>query len=97
MSPKSPIRPSRLLKKAPGEGTGPTKRTEFMANLVGRVPSRGIVRVFQQPARDSHAAQLAKDRHNVLVDKILERGEGAIRRKLQRAGPAVAGQLSDFA
>jgi hypothetical protein len=43
---------SRLLKKAPGQGTGPTKRAEFTANPVGRVPSRGIVRVFQQPVRE---------------------------------------------
>ena len=50
--PSHRLGPSRLLKKAHGEGTGPTKRAEFTANLVGRVPSRGIVRIFQQPARD---------------------------------------------
>src|ERR1035438_2411795 len=52
--------PSRLLKKALGEGTGLAKRAEFTANPVGRVPSRGIVRVFQQPARAAAAAALLR-------------------------------------
>src|SRR5436190_18284719 len=43
--------PSSLLKKPPGEGTGPTKRADFRRNLVGRVPSRGEQDVSQQAAR----------------------------------------------
>ena len=41
---------SSLLKKPPGEGTGPTKRADFRRNLVGRVPSRGEQDVSQQAA-----------------------------------------------
>jgi len=39
---------SSPLKKAPGEGTGPTIHVEFQGNLVGRVPSRGEQDVFEQ-------------------------------------------------
>ena len=31
-------RPSSLLNKQPGEGTGPTIHADFQVNLVGRVP-----------------------------------------------------------
>ena len=41
----------RLLKNAPGGGTGPTGHVGFRRNLVGRVPPRGILRVFQHPVR----------------------------------------------
>src|SRR6266540_5814637 len=43
--------PSSLLKKPPGEGTGPTMHAVFRGNLVGRVPSRGERHVVQQTAR----------------------------------------------
>src|SRR5258705_12452960 len=43
--------PTSLLKKPPGEGTGPTMHADFRRNLVGRVPSRGEWDVFQQTAR----------------------------------------------
>jgi hypothetical protein len=43
--------PSSPLKKAPGEGTGPTIHVDFRGNLVGRVPSRGEQDVFEQAAR----------------------------------------------
>ena len=46
-----PVSPSSLLKKPPGEGTGPTMHADFRGNLVGRVPSRGERDVFQQTAR----------------------------------------------
>ena len=42
---------SSLLKKPPGEGTGPTMHAVFRGNLVGRVPSRGERHVVQQTAR----------------------------------------------
>ena len=41
--------PTRLLKKPPGEGTGPTMHADFRGNLVGRVPSRELD-VFQPTA-----------------------------------------------
>src|SRR5947207_10376134 len=41
---------SSLLKKPPGEGTGPTMHAFFRGNLVGRVPSRGEGHVVQQTA-----------------------------------------------
>src|SRR6185503_2246636 len=37
-----------LLKKPPGEGTGPTIHVDFQADPVGRVPSRGNQDVFDQ-------------------------------------------------
>src|SRR5688572_5135788 len=43
--------PSSLLKKPPGEGTGPTIYVDFRGNPVGRVPSHGERDVFQQAAR----------------------------------------------
>ena len=44
--------PNSLLKKPPGEGTGPTMHADFRGNLVGRVPSRGEGHVVQQTARE---------------------------------------------
>jgi prepilin-type N-terminal cleavage/methylation domain-containing protein len=41
---------NKSLKKAPGEGTGPTIHAVFRGNLVGRVPSRGEQDVFEQTA-----------------------------------------------
>jgi hypothetical protein len=39
----------RRLKNPPGEGTGPTGGgRDFRVNHVGRVPSRGVPRIFQQ-------------------------------------------------
>src|SRR5213079_3086114 len=38
------------LKKAPGEGTGPTTHADSRGNIVGRVPSRGERDVFEQAA-----------------------------------------------
>src|SRR2546427_1024855 len=40
-------RPNSLLKKPPGEDTGPTIHVDFRGNLVGRVPSRGERDVFE--------------------------------------------------
>ena len=40
-----------LLKRPPGEGTGPTMHADFRGNLVGRVPSRGEQDVFEQAAK----------------------------------------------
>ena len=51
------ISSSSLLKKPPGEGTGPTMHAVFRGNLVGRVPSRGERDVFQQTARDAGPPQ----------------------------------------
>jgi AraC-like DNA-binding protein len=42
----------RLLGNAPDEVIGPARRRISGANIVGRVPSRGVVRVFQQAARN---------------------------------------------
>ena len=47
----SPFPANRLLKNPPGEGAGPTRRVGSRGNPVGRVPSRGVRRFFQQPAK----------------------------------------------
>ena len=47
--------PSSLLKKPPGEGTGPTMHADFRGNFVGRVPSRGERDVVQQTASRTEA------------------------------------------
>jgi sialate O-acetylesterase len=41
---------SKLLKKVPGEGTGPATVSALQRISVGCVPSRGVPVVFQQPA-----------------------------------------------
>jgi 3-oxoacyl-[acyl-carrier protein] reductase len=45
---------SSLLKKAPGEGTGPTRESD--ASVVGRVPPRGAPGVVQQAAQHPRPA-----------------------------------------
>ena len=42
-----------LLTKAPGEGTGPVGRIEFQGIYVGRVPTRGVLGIFQPLTRDT--------------------------------------------
>src|SRR2546425_6996220 len=63
--------PSSPLKKAPGEGTGPTMHADFRGNLVGHAPSRGEQDVFEQAASDG-------------IDALLETTVQDIR--LQRTG-----------
>jgi len=46
---------SSLLKNPPGEGTGPTSRTESGGFVVGRVPPRGGLSVFQQAVSGARA------------------------------------------
>ena len=46
-----------LFKNPPGEGTGPTRDGVLPVILVGRVPSRGVLRILQQAAKRT-AAQL---------------------------------------
>ena len=59
------LRVSSPLKKALGEGTGPTIHVDFRANLVGRVPSRGEQDVFEQAAsRFLSASMIAYLRFN---------------------------------
>jgi hypothetical protein len=58
-------RSSSLLKKPPGEGTGPTMHADFRANLAGRVLSRGEQNVFQQAASSSPRVIPAADRARV--------------------------------
>ena len=43
--------PNSLLKKPPGEGTGPTIHVDFRGNRVGRVPSHGERDVFKRAAK----------------------------------------------
>ena len=47
------LRVSSPLKKAPGEGTGPTIHVDFRGNLVGRVPSRGEHDFFERAVSGS--------------------------------------------
>ena len=56
---------SSLLKKPPGEGTGPTMRADFRGNFVGRVPSRGERDVVQQTARQAELGGCNKFLWNV--------------------------------
>jgi len=59
--------PSSLLKKTPGEGTGPTEHVGSRGIPVGRVPPRGALEVFQQAARvklSASAAELLGERRN---------------------------------
>ena len=46
-----PLTASSLLKKQPGEGTGPTMHADCRENLVGRVPSRGEHKVLEEIGR----------------------------------------------
>ena len=56
--PRDSLRSSRLLENTPGEGTGPTGHVGFRRNPVGRVPPRGVVSAFQQPACSSAGVSL---------------------------------------
>src|SRR5947207_8970085 len=71
--------PSSLLKKPPGEGTGPTMHVDFRGKLVGRVPSRGERDVVQQTAKRGAT------RRSYLFSAVVERANGvrtSVRRKV---------------
>jgi hypothetical protein len=62
---------SSLLKKPPGEGTGPTMHLDFRGNPVGRVPSHGERDVFERAVRPL-------PQRNVRAHRDV-RGRGAVR------------------
>ena len=67
------------MKKPPGEGTGPTKRTDPRGKLVGRVPPRGEPGVFEQAAKRPQRGRTSEDSnpitnpHEGWSVKVLER------------------------
>src|SRR5437667_8816637 len=60
-----------LLKKPPGEGTGPTIHVDFRRNLVGRVPSRGERDVFERAVRTGKASSFFSCVESELSGKLL--------------------------
>src|SRR5436309_430339 len=48
----TPTYPGSQLKKAPGEGTGPTTHADSLGIVAGRVPLRGEQDVFRRAARE---------------------------------------------
>src|SRR5687768_6193829 len=81
---------SSLLKKPPGEGTGPTIYVDFRGNPVGRVPSHGERDVFQQAARDLRA-KLIKSEIEITRSSCASDPQPGPRENVRRRAETVAG------
>jgi hypothetical protein len=78
--------PSSLLKKPPGEGTGPTMRADFRGNLVGRVPSRGERHVVQQTARRRPLPRRLTQQLDNLINRLAVQSLNVTPYNLQEVG-----------
>ena len=58
---------SRVLENAPGGATGPTGHVGLRRNPVGRVPPRGILSAFQQPASQSEPSETDRNWLELIV------------------------------